>query len=61
MLDWLRYSGASISFMINPCHWHWIPRRIPEPKDAWPRPHQRSLVVSWLGITLRAWIDDGAW
>lgn len=60
MLDWIRYSGASMSVTVNPFHWSLFPR-FGEPKDVWTGPNERRFVVSWLFFTIRAWIDDGSW
>ena len=61
MLDWLRYSGASVSVTLNPFHWRWIPEIQNEPLDTWIGPNERRFYIAWLMITVRLWIDDGAW
>jgi len=60
MLKWLRYSGASVSVTVNPLHWQWIPD-FDEPLDTWLGPNERRFYAAWLMITVRVWIDDGAW
>ena len=60
-LDWLRYSGASVSITLNPAHWTWWPQIQNEPLDTWIGPNERRFYVSWLMLTVRIWIDDGAW
>jgi len=61
MLDWLRYSGASITVTMNPCHWRLVPRARQVAMDEWVGPHERSYFASWLFVTVRVWIDDGSW
>jgi hypothetical protein len=60
-LDWLRYSGASITIAVNPWHWSWLPQVQNEPLDTWIGPNEHRLCVSWLFLTVRMWLDDGAW
>ena len=60
-LDWLRYSGASMSVTANPFHWAWIPQIRDEPLDTWIGPNEHRFYFTWLMITVRAWIDDGSW
>ena len=60
-LDWLRYSGASVSITANPFHWTWIPHLQNEPSDTWIGPNEHRFYLSWLAITVRVWIDDGSW
>lgn len=59
--DWVRHSGATVSIAVNPCHWSWWPQIQNEPLDTWIGPHERRFYVTWLMITVRAWIDDGTW
>lgn len=60
-LDWLRYSGVSVILTLNPLHWRLIPRTAREYNDGWPSPNERSWSASWLCLTLRGWVDNGAW
>lgn len=57
-LDYLRYSGLSVSFTLNPFHWHYMPRIFVREKDPWDVP---SGAFSFLFLTIRVWIDDGSW
>ena len=59
--DWLRYSGATVCFTLNPAHWNWIPQIQGEPLDTWIGPNERRFYATWLMITVRVWIDDGSW
>ena len=60
-LDWIRYSGASVAVTVNPLHWRWLPVMTTRILDEWKGPHERQLKMAWLMITIRIWIDDGAW
>lgn len=60
MLKWLRYSGASISITVNPFHWRLVPD-FDEPLDTWVGPNESRFYVAWLMLTVRIWVDDGAW
>lgn len=60
MLKWLRYSGTSVIITFNPLHWRWIPWAN-QFQDEWAGPHSRTWSVGWLFVTIRAWLDDGAW
>ena len=60
VFNWIRYSGASISITVNPLHWRLIPD-FQEPLDTWIGPNEKRLYLSWLMLTVRIWIDDGAW
>ena len=61
MLKWLRYSGAAVTLVLNPCHWIVIPRVYQEPGDAWLGPNERTWRAAWLMFSVRIWIDDGSW
>lgn len=57
-LDYLRYSGISISITLNPFHWSYIPRIYRSEKDAWDTD---ARWISFLFLTIRIWMDDGSW
>ena len=61
MYSWLRYSGASIAFTLNPLHWTWVPQAGRAFTDEWAGPNERSYSARFLFVTLRFWIDDGSW
>ena len=61
MYSWLRYSGASIAFTLNPLHWTWVPQAGRAFTDEWAGPNERSYSARFLFLTVRAWIDDGSW
>lgn len=58
LINYLKYSGASITLAVNPCHWSWIPVFRIEQDLAW---ESETLYVSILFLTVRIWIDDGSW
>lgn len=58
MMNWLKYSGATISITVNPYHWAWIPIIRYEVDDAW---EDNTFRISALFLTIRIWIDDGSW
>lgn len=60
-LKWLRYSGATLSLRVNPCHWNFVPRFSRELNDGWLGPNERTWSVSWIFVTVRIWVDDGSW
>ena len=60
MLKWLRYSGASVIITVNPLHWRWKPWTT-NFVDEWIGPHERTVTMGWLFLTVRLWIDDGSW
>ena len=58
MINYLKYSGASISVTLNPYHWAWIPVVRKEHEMNWDTD---AFVASILFLTIRIWIDDGSW
>jgi len=61
MLNWLQYSGASVTITVNPLHWRWRPQARRAFIDEWVGPHERAWFVGWLFVTIRIWVDDGSW
>ena len=60
-LKWVKYSGASAIVTVNPLHWRWMPVAKHEQNAEWPSPNEHTYMVSWLFLTVRAWIDNGDW
>jgi len=60
-LDWLRYSGVSVIIVLNPLHWRLVPHAMREYNNGWPSPNERCWSVAWLCLTIRGWVDNGAW
>lgn len=59
ILNYLTYSGASISIMLNPWHWSWIPSfKKDDNQDVW---ELNTHKFKFLFLTVRFWIDDGSW
>ena len=50
-----------MSVTVNPAHWRWIPVASREYADVWSGPNQQTWSAAWLMLTIRVWIDDGAW
>ena len=44
-LDWLRFSGASVTVTVNPWHWQWIPQIQNEPLDRHLDRPQRAAIL----------------
>ena len=61
MYKWLRYSGASIAFTVNPLHWAWVPQVGRAFADEWAGPNERAWYARCLFVTVKVWIDDGSW
>lgn len=59
--DWIHFSGATVCVTVNPLHWRALPKVLPEPKDVWAGPRERTWRVAWLMVTITVWIDDGSW
>jgi hypothetical protein len=57
IINYLKYSGASVTITINPWHWNIMPRYFRNRE--WGDEMTHSL--SWLFLTIRFWIDDGSW
>lgn len=60
-MNWLKYSGASVSVTLNPYHWAWLPVIAQEITNEWPSPNERSYYARFLFVTVRVWVDDGSW
>ena len=60
MMDYLRYSGASIIFQLNPLHWKVLPWIRKESNTEWGSA-EHTYSFSFLFLTIRIWIDNGDW
>jgi len=60
MIDYLRYSGASIIFQLNPLHWKVLPWIRKESNAEWGSA-EHTYSFSFLFLTIRIWIDNGDW
>ena len=59
-MDYLRYSGASIIFQLNPLHWKVLPWIRKESNTEWGSA-EHTYSFSFLFLTIRIWIDNGDW
>lgn len=57
MNNWLKYSGATLSFTLNPYHWG-FQCKYRKSADVW---EQDAFVLQLGPVSLRVWIDDGNW
>lgn len=57
MINYLKYSGASVTITINPYHWRYMPMLYKDTTD-W---NDETHCFSFLFLTLRIWIDNGDW
>ena len=57
MINYLKYSGASVTITVNPYHWRYMPRLYKDITD-W---NDETHCFSFLFLTLRIWIDNGDW
>lgn len=60
MINWIKYSGASMAITINPLHWQMRPQ-LARCREEWDGPRCLTLQARWLMITVRIWCDDGSW
>jgi len=61
MKNWLRYSGCTVMFRLNPLHWNLIPKMMKEYDDMPLGPNEWRGCFMFLFLTIRVWIDDGKW
>lgn len=61
IINWVRYSGASIIITLNPLHWRIYPWCRQEITDIWSGTNNQTFSVSFLFLTARVWIDNGNW
>ncbi len=57
MINYLKYSGASVIITVNPFHWRLTPR-IYKDNNGWD---DETYCFTFLFLTLRIWIDNGDW
>ena len=60
MMNWIRYSGITVSLNINPCHWYWLPVARAEHNAEWGSPW-RQWRAGWLFVSIMLYLDDGSW
>lgn len=60
MMKWIRYSGMSIIFSLNPLWWKVLPWWREETSAEWPN-MGKTYACGFLGLTIRIWLDNGKW
>jgi hypothetical protein len=58
--QYVRYSGISIIFALNPLHWKVWPWIRNESNSEWGSA-EHTYSFSFLFLTIRIWIDNGDW
>lgn len=60
---WIRYSGASITLVVNPFNWRWLPwaENAVDAGVSITDPNYRGVVFGWLFLVVKLWIDDDTW
>ena len=58
-LGWVSNSGASVTLVLNPCQWRWLPWA--DRDDVWQGPDYKSVTFGWLFVIVKAWIDSERW
>jgi len=59
-MNWLRYSGCSVIITVNPVWWRLVPWAQQDYTE-WAGPDERTYSAGWLFLTVRVWLDNGAW
>lgn len=57
IIDYLKYSSISVTFILNPFHWHITPE-VFKTEDVWAG---NSFNFRFLFLALCLSIDDGSW
>ena len=60
---WLEYSGASVTLIVNPCHWRLLPwLKTDDTRSIWDSgPDYRGVTFGWLFLIVRVWLDNETW
>lgn len=59
LVDWLRYSGATVTLHLNPLYWWVIPSLQRRTNELGER--DRRWEFKFLFLKINVWIDDGRW
>jgi len=59
LYDWLRYSGAVVTFHLNPLHW-WVRPQFTKHKSEMGERDMRW-TFKFLFLKVVFWLDDGRW
>jgi hypothetical protein len=57
IINYLKYSGITITLRLNPFHWR-VSCAFNKTNEVWT---QDIFVIELLMFTVRAWVDDGEW
>ena len=60
ILDYLKYSGLTVTIVLNPFHWSWIPKMSPI-LDTITDGEMDGTMFSFLFIRISCWVDNGDW
>lgn len=56
--DWIKNSGATFTFILNPFQWRLVPWGQKEPTE-WPKgSNYKGVVFGWLFLIVKVYIDD---
>lgn len=55
-VNYLKYSGATVTFTLNPYHWRLIPKF--QHDEEW---EMETNTITFLFLSIRFWLDDGSW
>lgn len=60
---WLKYSGASVTLIVNPCHWRWMPwfEADDNKENIWRGPDYKGSAFGWLFVIVKVWVDNDSW
>lgn len=62
MINYLKYSGASLTIYLNPLYWKAFPyiRNISK-DDVYLGPDSHTWEFGFLFLIIRVWVDNGNW
>jgi len=60
ILDYLKYSGLTVTIVLNPFHWELIPKMNPI-LDTITDGEMDGTVFAFLFIRISCWVDNGDW
>lgn len=62
VVNYVKYSGGSITVALNPLHWVSVPKiRTRHYADEFYGDNFRSIFISWLFFQIFLFLDDGQW
>lgn len=57
-LSYIVNSGATVSVVLNPFHWTYVPKHTTSGGDLWDVDWD---MYSFLFLNIKVWVDDGDW